>query len=90
MHSLFPIWTWRESNPRPKALSSKLLPSQSLFVYSPDGMPNDRLIAQVASWLLLIPQSFGIGVPRKVDALIPGSGNPGRTGRTRLPELICY
>jgi hypothetical protein len=57
------LWTWRESNPRPKALSSKLLPSQSLYEHSLLHTPKDRLMDSVASWILLLPQSLRRKVP---------------------------
>ncbi len=72
--SPFFLWTWRESNPRPKALSLRPLPSQSLYLYSLNNTPNDRLIILVASYLLPEPQSFGPGVPRRFDARPLSSG----------------
>ena len=60
------LWTWGESNPCPKAYSSRHLPSQSSFWHSLGRTPNDRLTASVASWFLLLPQSFGSKVPHRI------------------------
>ena len=43
------IWTWRESNPRPKAYPFRHLPSQSFFFHSLRQTPDDRLLTSVAS-----------------------------------------
>ena len=44
-------WSWRESNPRPKAHSLQFLPSQSMLWHSLKPPPTDKMWLLVASWI---------------------------------------
>ena len=84
-------WTWRESNPRPKAHPSKHLPSQSLYWHSLRQLPNDRLLILVASSILPLPQSFGSEVLRLNEAGDLSSGLPKADCRLiKQRTLILY
>ena len=71
LHTFIEKWTWRESNPRPKANSHEALPLQSVFFHSLYRAPTNRITATVASSILYPAQRLTGQASCMFEARIP-------------------